>query len=155
MKNFCMSVIVLIGSFCSGCASGLIGTLPEVKDNNIASEIYVIRPYTYVSSAISAYVSFDNNDVLAIRTVEHAKFFAQPGNHTIGVRNPGFPSNNIPLVLIPNSRYYFRVSVGFTNFSLVTMTEEEAKPYISTTKYIKLDKNEPEDKSIENEKKAD
>ena len=151
MKNLCMSVIILVGSLCSGCASGLIGTLPEVKDKNDASAIYIIRPYTYVSSAISAYVSFDNNDVLAIRTVEHTKFFAPSGTHTIGVRNPGFPINNIPISLIPNNRYYFRVSVGFTNFSLVPMTEEESRPYLSTTEYIKIDKNERDHKPTEKE----
>lgn len=141
MKNLCMSIMVLIGSLCSGCASGLMGTLPDVIDKNNASEIYIIRDYNYVSSGISAYVSFDNNDVLAIRTVQHAKFLAPSGNHAIGVRNPGFPINNIPISLIPNNRYYFRVRVGFTNFSLVPMTEEESLPYISTTEYIKLDKN--------------
>ena len=149
MKNLCMSVMVLIGSLCSGCASGLMGTLPEINDKNSASEIYIIRPYTYVSSAISAYVSFDNSDVLAIRTVQHTKFFAPAGTHTVGVRNPGFPINNIPMSLIPNTRYYFRVSVGFTNFSLVPLTEEESRPYISTTEYVDLYKNKRLDKPTE------
>lgn len=149
MKNLCISVMALIGSLCSGCASGLTGTLPDVRDKNNASEIYIIRDYNYVSSGVSAYVSFDNTDVLAIRTVQHTKFLAPTGTHFIGVRNPGFPINNVSISLVPNNRYYFRVRVGFTNFSLVPMTEEESLPYISTTQYVDLYKNKGIDRPIE------
>lgn len=141
MKNLCMSVIVIFGSLFSGCASGLIGTLPEVIDKNNASEIFIIRPYNFVASGTSAYISFDNNDIFAIRTVQYARFIAPPGNHTIGVRYPGFPANNIEILLTPKGKYYFGVSVGFSNFSLVQKTEEEALPYIETSNYMPLDDN--------------
>jgi hypothetical protein len=140
MRNLVLSFLVLAASLCTGCASGLVGTLPDVKDPNTAAEIWIIRSYNYVSSGVSAYVAFDDNDVLAIRTVEHAKFLAPSGNHTIGVRNPGFPNNNIPVLLLPKSKYYFAVSVGFTNFSLVQMEESEALPYITSTHFVPLEK---------------
>ena len=132
-------VILIVGSICSGCASGLTGVLPEVPDRNNASEIYVIRPYNYIASANSAYVSFDNNEIFALRTIQYTKFMAPPGNHTIGVRYPGFPANNISIVLAPKQKYYFGVSVGFSNFSLVPKTEEEAMPHIETSNYVSLD----------------
>lgn len=141
MRKLCMSVMVLVAICCSGCSSGLVGTLPVVNDVNDASEIYIIRGYNYVSSGVSAYVSFDDKDVLAIRTVEHTKFTAPSGKHTLGVRNPGLPTNNIAISLTPKNRYYFRVSVG-VNFSLVPMPEEEALTYLSTTHYVPLAKDE-------------
>jgi hypothetical protein len=140
MKNICLSVLVLFGVFSSGCASGLIGTLPEVKDKDSASEIWIFRGYTYVSSGVSAYVAFDDNDVLAIRTVEHAKFPAPSGKHRLGVRNAGFPNNNLDVELAPRQKYYYAVQVGFTNFSLLPLTEAEAQTYISSTHLVPLEK---------------
>lgn len=140
MKKLCLSVLVLFGVLLSGCASGLIGTLPEIKDKESASEIWIFRGYTYVSSGVSAYVAFDDNDVLAIRTVEHAKFPAPSGKHRIGVRNAGFPNNNLDVDLAPRRKYYYAVQVGFTNFSLLPLTEAEAQPYISSTHLVPLEK---------------
>ncbi len=131
-------VVIFAGMF-SGCASGLVGKLPEVPDKNNASEIIIIRPYNYMASGTSAYVSFDNNDVLAIRVVQYAKFLAPAGNHAIGVRYPGFPINNMEMVLTPKMKYYFGVSVGFSNFSLIPKTEAEALPYIETSNYMPLE----------------
>lgn len=139
MKTFFLSLIFAVSCICSSCASGLIGTLPGVPDRNNASEIYVIRPYNYVASANSAYVSFDNVEIFALRTRQHTKFLAPPGHHTIGVRYPGFPANDISIELSPRHKYYYGVSVGFTNFSLIPKTEEEATPYINASVYISLD----------------
>ncbi|HEY5996852.1 MAG TPA: hypothetical protein VIU29_07505 [Candidatus Deferrimicrobiaceae bacterium] len=140
MKKLCLSVLVLFGVLSSGCASGLIGALPEIKDKDSASEVWIFRGYTYVSSGVSAYVAFDDNDVLAIRTVEHAKFPAPPGKHKLGVRNAGFPNNNLDVDLAPRQKYYYAVQVGFTNFSLLPLTEAEAQPYISSTHFVPLEK---------------
>lgn len=139
MKTHFMTVIVAACCICSGCASGLLGVLPEVPDRSNASEIYVVRPYNFVASANSAYVSFDNVELFALRTRQYTKFLAPPGNHTIGVRYPGFPANTIAIALTPKQNYYYAVSVGFSNFSLIPKKEEEAMPSIESSKFVPLD----------------
>ena len=136
-----MSLVVIFGSLFSGCASGLIGTLPEVTNYSNASEIIIIRPFNFEAHGISAYVVFDNNDIFAIRIVQYAKFPAPPGNHTIGVRFPGFPTNNIAILLAPKTKYYYCVSAGFNDISLIPIIEEEALPYIKDSYYMSLDNN--------------
>jgi hypothetical protein len=140
MNKLCLPVLLLFGTLFAGCASGLVGALPEIKDKDSAAEIWIFRGYTYVSSGVSAYVAFDDNDVLAIRTVEHAKFPAPPGNHRLGVRNAGFPNNNLDVVLAPRQKYYYAVQVGFTNFGLLPLSEAEAQPYMSSTHFVPLEK---------------
>lgn len=140
MKNLGLSILLLFGVLLTGCASGLVGTLPEIKDKDSAAEIWIFRGYTYVSSGVSAYVAFDDNDVLAIRTVEHMKFPAPSGKHRLGVRNAGFPNNNLEVDLAPRQKYYYAVQVGFTNFSLLPLSEAEAQPYISTTHFVPLER---------------
>jgi hypothetical protein len=135
-----LAVLFLAAILSSGCASGLIGALPEVRDRENASEVWIFRGYNYVASGVSAYVSFDDNDVLGIRTVEHAMFPAPPGKHRLGVRNPGMPINNLEVELAPRRKHYYSVNVGFTNFSLSPLTEEEAKSYRSTTQPLSLEK---------------
>jgi len=136
-----MSFVVIFGSLFSGCASGLIGTLPEVTDKGNASEIIILRPYNFVLHGISAYVEFDNNDIFAIRIVQYAKFLAPPGNHTIGVRYPGLPTNNIAMLLAPKERYYYCIGANLANFSLFQITEKEALLFIKDLYYMSLDNN--------------
>lgn len=149
MKRLRMLVFVLAGSLWCGCAHGPIGALPVIDDFDKASEIYILRSYNYVSSGTSAYVSFDNNDVVAIRVVEYARFLAPSGNHWIGVRYAGYPSNSFPVTLAPKGKYYFAVSVGFRNFSLKPMTEDEARPYLTTLHYLPLDNSAKSDDTKE------
>ena len=47
---------------------------------------------------------------------------------------------NLDVELAPRGKYYYSVNVGFTNFSLSPLTEEEAKGYLSTTKLVPLEK---------------
>ena len=132
-KYIVMVILLAVIAF-SGCATGVIGVMPEIKDNNYTSNIIIIRPYNFVALSSSAYISFDNNNILAIRAAEYIKFLAPSGDHTIGA-----DYEKINIVLTPKNKYYFRITVGFPSFHIAPMTEDEAKPYLTEEAYLPYD----------------
>ena len=141
MRTYPIYSIIIIFGILTGCATGRIGTLPFVNDMENSSEIYILRGYNFISSSYSAYVSFDNNDILAIRNGQYTNFHAPTGDHLLGVRLPGMSNNTMKLSLNPKNKYYFGVSVGFGNYYLLPMTEADSLPYLESEEYMVVDNN--------------
>ena len=139
MKQLRIAVIAVFCIICCGCGHGLIGTLPVVHDQNNASEVFVLRGYQWFGHAISAYVSFDNNEFLAIRAAEYTKFLAPPGNHTIAVKAAGSPWYTISILLVPKERHYFSVTKSAMGFYIEPISEKDAGPYMAEDVFVPLD----------------
>ncbi len=139
MKSFRFFVALTACVCLSGCAHGLIGSLPAVDDPANASEIFVVRGYHYLGHESSAYVAFDNNTFLAIRVSEYTKFFAPPGEHTISVKaNEVRTPSSIRLQFAPKAKYYFQITPGWGMFHLAQLTEQEAGPYLAEDTFLPL-----------------
>ncbi len=137
LKYSTIAVTVAFACLCCGCAQGLIGSLPAVENPDDASEIYLVRRHF---RDISAYVSFDNNDVLAIRKGQYTRLSVPAGEHRIAARYPGFGGTEIPIRLAPKTKYYFEIVWGSDTFYIRPITEQRARQFMTPSfHFLQLD----------------
>lgn len=120
-----------------GCASGLIGELPAIKDKESASQIYIFNPSFAVSFAhgnnnFSCNIILDGKPFVALRPYQFTKIYLQSGKHSLGIT---YPSNDASyyadISFEPIKTYYFKSAWLSDNIKLEQIEEYQVNRYMN------------------------
>jgi hypothetical protein len=132
-------LIVLAVLALSGCAHGLVGTLPNVVPAD-AAEIVVVRPQRFAGSAASWTITIDGAEVYAVRTGEHVIVAVPVGERIVGVKyfGPLFATEENTQTVNAESgqTYYFRLDPGFGGVSINRITAEAGRDLVSKIQHL-------------------
>ena len=143
-------LLLFIVSYISGCVHGLVGTLPNIENPEESAEIYVIRTKSMVARLATYKITFDSEELIAIKAGDYAKFKTNAGEynreHTIGVKLrdlmiKGEIVKNLKKINIycePQGKYYIVVSPGWKSANIKQVDEKEGLELISQSKYLQL-----------------
>ena len=139
MKIFVILWVLLL----VGCASGPIGRLPIIEDQNQAADVFVIRDSSFAGSAVSLYIIIDGNDMFAIRIGQYTKFRLVSGEHYIGVKcfggwSPTWKEDSRRFSVLPQQDAYFIVSPSMSCADIQPISPESGKEWIKKSTYVNM-----------------
>jgi len=137
-KYFLFGCAVLL----AGCSHGQLSSLPKIQDNN-AAEVIIIRENQFWGGGVTAIVSLDNQDIIAIRAGDHSKIKLKAGQHAIAVRDQGgFSSevhDSVLLDCIDKNKYYLKMWKGISSrFNIKVVPETEGEELVKDTNFLEL-----------------
>lgn len=123
---------VLAGLALSGCAHGLVGTLPDVANIDGPPQIVVIRPQRFVGAVGKLTVTLDGADLYAIRNGEHVVIRVPPGDRIVGVKYDGLENTQI-VTTQPGQTYYFRLDLSSSDAFINRIVDATGRQLVSET----------------------
>ena len=108
-----LSIVLVL----TGCAPkmGKIHTMMEPESNNTA-EIFIIRNYNYIGSAIRLYPTVNDRKIAGLYTQNYIHFYLKEGSYTFSVKHTDvllgrwIQGNIIKKIIDANKQYYFLLS---------------------------------------------
>ena len=107
-------------------------TIPEEEVQSTSTRIYVIRPYSYVGSAVAAPVYQNNSIVGRIGTKGYLSWDTQPGDILL---QSG--AEFIKIIAQPGKTYYFKLQPNLASFKKATLFKLRNIPIQEATELIK------------------
>jgi hypothetical protein len=123
---------VLAGLALSGCAHGLVGTLPDVANIDGAPQIVVIRPHRFVGAVGKLLVTLDGAELYAIRNGEHVVIRVPPGDRIVGVKYDGLENTQI-VTAQSGQTYYFRLDISSSDAFINRIVDATGRQLVSET----------------------
>jgi Protein of unknown function (DUF2846) len=122
----------LAGLALSGCAHGLVGSLPDVASIDGAPQIVVIRPHRFVGAVGKLTVTLDGADLYAIRNGEHVVIRVPPGDRIVGVKYDGLENTQI-VTAQSGQTYYFRLDISSSDAFINRIVDATGRQLVSET----------------------
>ena len=127
-----------------GCASGPIGRLPNIEDNNQVGNVFVIRNKSIAANTISYYITLNDNEIFAISVGQYTKLRIASAEHNIGVKcfgglTPTWKEDSIKFTLLAQQDAYFIVSPSISPCAdIQSINPESGKEWINKSEYVRM-----------------
>lgn len=135
---------LLLGAVLAGCGqSGRIGELPRIDSAAPSGKVVVVRISSVVGVANSYKVALDGNDLLNIRSGQHAEFHVPAGDHYIAVKcfggwTPNWKEASLRFAAAPQQPSYFKISPNLSCAEIVPVAAEQAASLLAGSERIDL-----------------
>jgi hypothetical protein len=127
----------------SGCVGqhGLIGQLPEVKQEDKSATLYLLRNNNFFGSGVNLKVTLDTKPIFGISIGDYTKFKVEEGIHTVGVIckggwSPGTHINEKTFNMKAGEEYYAMARAGGVCAVIEPLTKEEGAKVVASSKYV-------------------
>jgi len=129
---FILSMAVLL----AGCASGSIGTLPQIADPDRAATIVVARPSGFIGGGRSVAITVDGIEVCELGPGEHVVLPIDPGDHFVGMKLWDLVTDmrqSQTILAVPRQVYYFRIDFAMGFVQLSRTADNEGRELVGKT----------------------
>jgi hypothetical protein len=86
LRHLRPAVVPLLGLAATGCAAGMVGSLPQVADPGNVATIQVIREPALYGVTMAFRFTLDGKEVFDIRNGQNATLQVTPGKHRVEVK---------------------------------------------------------------------
>ena len=129
-KDFILLFLILL---LTACAHGKTENFPADVETAGAAEILIIRNNNLFGWGFSLDVTFDEAVIAHLRAGEHISFLVAPGFHTVGISK-----KQVTVPCAPGQKYYFLISVQYTDFGfeIERISNPKGELWITKTKSV-------------------
>ncbi|WP_155313841.1 hypothetical protein [Desulfosarcina ovata] len=141
MKKILIIFLFIIATI--GCATqGQLSTLPKVKSQTTACDVFVIRKSTIYGGALIYTFGIDHQDIVALASGNYVTFKVDSGTHIASVKYPrqlflGTAQSSLEFECISSNEVYIYLWPGLA-VNMELLQEEEGSKLIQNAKLIDL-----------------